>query len=680
MILTFNAEKVTVAVEIAEDGGACLKHFARGACLDERVKKAKWCPLAEVHLSGENANDHHGFKHTGSYGSYALKYVSHTESVTPTGKRIDILLTEGRVNVTVSYEFYHGADVVRAWTTVQNVGSEPVGLEYVSSLAYTGLDALSGTVAAKNICVGVPHNGWYRECDWRFYTLPELGLDRISGFSSTRISFSNTGTWSSKEYLPMGYVENKDAGEGWLFQIEHNGSWQWEISEIDKMLYLKVGGPNEQEHQWYRELKPGECFESVKVAVAMAENFEAAVSEMTKYRRLIFCNSKENATLPVIFNDYMNCLMGDPTEEREYPMIDKAAEAGAEYYCIDAGWYADGGWWETVGEWLPCERRFPDIRRVLNYIRQKGMIPGLWLEIEVMGIHCPLAAQWEDECFFLRHGKRVIDHGRYQLDFRHPRVRAHATAVVDRLVRDYGVGYIKMDYNIEAGIGTEVDADSFGDGLLAHQRAYLSWLDETLARHPALVWENCSSGGMRMDYAMLSRAHLQSVTDQTKYDRMAAISAGAPSAVLPEQAAIWSYPLASADADATAFNMISAMLQRIHLSGKITELSAGSFALMKEGIAAYKAYRALIPTALPVWPLGMPTQQDAVVAMGLRCADRTLLAVWHPAEGEASAFIPNDGTPRILYPSCSDCTLTAADGGFCVKFQRSNTAVLIEIC
>ena len=65
--------------------------------------------------------------------------------------------------------------------------------------------------------------------------------------------------------------------------------------------------------------------------------------------------------------------------------------------------------------------------------------------------------------------------------------------------------------------------------------------------------------------------------------------------------------------------------------------------------------------------------------IGDRAFYRTLLAVWHPAEGEVSAFIPTDGTPRILYPSCSDCTLTAADGGFCVKFQRSNTAVLIEI-
>jgi alpha-galactosidase len=34
-----------------------------------------------------------------------------------------------------------------------------------------------------------------------------------------------------------------------------------------------------------------------------------------------------------------------------------------------------------------------------------------------------------------------------------------------------------MDYNINAGIGTETGAGSFGDGLLQYNRAYLAWLD-----------------------------------------------------------------------------------------------------------------------------------------------------------------------------------------------------------
>lgn len=162
------------------------------------------------------------------------------------------------------------------------------------------------------------------------------------------------------------------------------------------------------------------------------------------------------------------------------------------------------------------------------------MTPGIWLEIEVMGINCPIVGQFEDECFFMRHGKRVIDRGRYQFDFRNKKVYQFASAVIDRVVGEYGVGYIKFDYNIDAGSGTENYADSFGDGLLAHNRAYLNWIEDIKQKYPDLIIENCSSGGMRMDYAMLAAHHIESVSDQEDFRDTAYLAAAAPTAVLPE--------------------------------------------------------------------------------------------------------------------------------------------------
>lgn len=680
MILDFSQNGIAFLIEITEDNSAFLKCFTNGEPLDKREKKARWCPLVELQISGTNPDDHHGAKHTGSYGSYALKYISHKEEQTQNGNLVFFLLSDGCINATVYYQFYNDIAVVRSWTVVENKGEIPAGIEYVSSFAYTGLDDGECLGAEQNIRVAIPHNDWVRELNWRFYSLPELGINRISDFSTKRLSFSNTGTWSSKEFLPMGFVENEDTKHCWFWQIENNGSWHWEIGEIANMLYLKIAGPTEQENGWYKELKVGESFESVKIAIAVANNFDTAICEMTKYRRKIFRNNKENAKMPVIFNDYMNCLWADPTEEKEYPMIDKAAEAGAEYYCIDAGWYAEGGWWETVGEWLPCEKRFPNgIKKVLDYIRDKGMVPGLWLEIEVMGIHCPLAKEFEDECFFIRHGKRVIDHGRYQLDFRNPKVRAYATAVMDRIVGEYGVGYIKMDYNIDGGLGTELCADSFGDGLLQCNRAYLDWIDEICAKYPYLIWENCSSGGMRMDYSMLSRCHIQSVSDQTKYTCMAPIAAAAPTAVLPEQAAIWSYPLADADCDAVSFNMVNALLQRIHLSGKLTELSQETFQLVQEGIKIYKNYRQFILSALPYWPLGTPSQKSTWTSMGLANKDKKLLAVWRLQGENVSTSIPMNGNVEVVYPKTSDIIVKKKEDCIELTLPRQNMAVLLEI-
>ena len=423
---------------------------------------------------------------------------------------------------------------------------------------------------------------------------------------------------------------------------------------------MALSGPTEVQSHWFKQLKPGESFTSVPVAVGVSEGcFDTAMGELTKYRRMIRRPNKDNENLPVIFNDYMNCLFGDPTTEKELPLIDAAAAMGCEYYVIDAGWYAPGEWWDSVGEWQQCYERFPNgIEEVTDYIREKGMVPGVWLELEVMGINCEKAKSVPDDWFFIRHGKRVYDRSRYQLDFRNPAVIDHVNEVIDRVVNQYGVGYIKMDYNIEPGIGTELYADSVGQGMLEHERAYLKWLDGVFAKYPDLVIENCSSGGLRTDYAMLARYSIQSTSDQEDYRNYATIAANAGAALTPEQAAIWSYPLKDGDEEETIYNMVNALLLRIHQSGHLAQLSKERHALVKEGIEYYKSIRQDIKKALPVWPNGFATSLDHFLCAGWKVEGKSYLAVWR-RYGETSEYdIPleklTDGKPvkevRLAYP------------------------------
>ena len=195
------------------------------------------------------------------------------------------------------------------------------------------------------------------------------------------------------------------------------------------------------------------------------------------------------------------------------------------------------------------------LKEVINRIRSKGMVPGLWLEPEVVGIHSPLKDK-PDAWFFMRHGRRVIDHSRFLLDMRNPEVRIHLDSVVERIVGEFGVGYLKMDYNVDGLEGTESHADSFGQGLLENNRSPDVVVRGLLNRYPDLTIENCGSGGGRMDYAMLSRLQLQSSSDQGDYRKFPAIVAGASAGVVPEQLVIWSYPMAGCDPD-TSFNWLT---------------------------------------------------------------------------------------------------------------------------
>lgn len=691
--LNFCENGLNMVIEVDDLNDVRLLHLSPLPYDEKNHKNAeqkKRSRLVEVQVTGENQDDHHGLKHTRTNPGFLLKYRMHRDYRNDYGRKLEIALEKDGLEVISHIQFYDGIRVISSWTEVINNSAVNRGLEYVSTFALTGIEKEGAESWDKKCLLYIPHNTWYGELQWKKYTLPQLGLYPFNDSSSLkRISIGSTGTWSTAEYLPMGCFRNTESKLSLLWQIEHNGSWHWEVSDQAGHLYLQLSGPTENEGGWFKNLKPNESFVSVPAAVAMVRSgFEEAVREMTRYRRRIRRVNEDNIKLPVIFNDYANCLDGNPTAEKLLPLIDAAAKAGCEYFCIDAGWYSDGEWWDGVGEWKPSKMRFPEgIKEPFDYIRSKGMIPGLWLEIEVMGIRCPLAGKLPDEWFFMRHGKRIIDHGRYQLDFRNPEVRKYADDVVDRLVKEYGAGYIKMDYNINAGTGTELRADSFGDGLLEHNRAYISWLKKLFERYPGLVIENCGSGGMRMDYAMLKQHSIQSITDQSDYIKNAHICVSAPTALTPEQSAVWSYPGRGADKEEVVFNIINAMLQRIHLSGNIPALSEEGFELVREGIECYKKIREDIPKALPFWPLGLPGFSDEWAGLGLELEDKAYIAVWRFNGRDSVCMLPVNryrgikAKVRCFYPSYENCKFewNGVDGVLRAELPQENCARLFEL-
>lgn len=653
--------------------------------------KQRWARLVELQAAGFNQHDHHGNKYTGTNPGGLLRYLNHASTRTPLGPLWEIRQNGGGLVVSSYFQFLGELPACRTWTVIQNVDSDEMLIEFVSSLALFGVSLGGASTWQEKLRLHVADNSWCAECQWRSGSLRDFGLSAAyrgqegSGFSLKRVAISSQGTWSSLEYLPMAGLENTETGSMLLWQIEHNGSWYWEISDVAHELFLRVSGPTYREGLWSKKLAAGEKFESVPVTFTRVDGgLEAALGALTRARRLLRRRHPDTETLPVIFNDYMNCLWGNPTTEALLPIIDKAAEVGAEYFVIDAGWYAELGetWWESVGAWQPSATRFPaGLGEVIQRIRSKGMIPGLWLEIEVMGINCPLVRQLPDEWFFVRDGKRVIDHGRYQLDFRNPEVRTHADGTIERLVREFGIGYLKMDYNINAGPGTDIASDSPGDGLLEHNRAYLDWTRSVFERYPQLIIENCSSGGLRMDYAQLSVHSIQSVSDQTDYRLNAIIAAACASAVTPEQAALWSYPLKGADEEEVIFNMVSVLLLRIHQSGCLHEISPAGLQLVKEGIAVYKRIRSDIPKGIPFWPLGLPGFGDGWAAFGLDCGNNGYLAVWRfDAESRSGKISLPAGSKKetfqCIYPEAHSSKIAWSGDKVAITLPRAHSARL----
>ena len=675
---SWNAGDLHFEFSISE--GRLRQHLFLPSGVQAPQDSMQWSgPETGLLCTGEDSPDS-GMKLSGGSPGLRLQFVAKDEQRNDKGKTLTLRHTDRDLNLDIQshYEAFDGLPVVRRHVEISNTGEGPIGIEYLSSAMLHGL--ADPTHYDGQLKIWIAYNSWMAEGQWHSYRPSELGFVENMRTSWSQASAASVGSWSTEKYLPMAVVENTKLGVAWFWQIEHNGSWYWEISNLAERgirssdVYAYLGGPDQLHSQAWKNLEPGKTYKTVPVAIGCVRGgFQEAVQALTSYREQI-CIRKRSAqhlACPVIFNDYMNCLWGDPTEEKELPLIDAAAEAGCEYFVIDAGWYAERSedWSSTVGAWQPSKTRWPrGIRFVLDRIREKGMVPGLWLEPEVAGKHSTLAEK-PDNWFFLRHSQRVIKNSRLLLDFRNPEVRSYLDNVVERLVNEYGVGYIKMDYNTDTLEGTSLKADSLGQGLLEHNRAVLNWLDGLLDRYPELVIENCGSGGGRMDYGMLSHTQLQSCTDQEEYLRLPAIATGASAGVAPSQLALWSYPRQGADADQASFNMVTAMLLRIHQSGHLAGLDVPAAVQVKEGIRIYKKIiREHIPDAVPFYPLGMPDVTNATkpVALGIRSPNRSFLAIWR-IDGDAEVRVPQVTRAEILYPkdlgivihsSGEECSLT----------------------
>ncbi len=610
----------------------------------------EYCREVEMLITGEGRNFAARSRCLGGCG-HKLAYVGIHKKLSEAGAlyRIEYFRADKGLKVFSNYLFPdNDISAVRRWVDVVNTSAQSVGLEYVASSVLYHIGHQGAENNFKNIAVYLPFSSWSAESQWKCFSLEQIG---VIGADSSHYRSKCLGSRSSAEMSPTAIIHDTENDLSYFFQIEHSSSWMWEIGNLfiksQHGLYLTAGGPDEENGHWWKRLAPGESFSSVPVSIGCVRGgFERAVEEMTKYRRAA-CKRPHKADdgLPIIFNDYMNCLWGNPTVAAELPKVKAASRMGCEYYVMDSGWYAKPGehWWPGVGHWLPDKDRFGEngFMAVMDYIRECGMVAGLWIESEVVGVNNSLAHK-PDSWFLCRHNQRIIYNSRYFLNLRNPQVRAYLDSVIDRFVNEYGIGYIKNDYNIDLLQGTDTDADSFGDGLLEHTRALYDWIEGIHVRHPSLIWENCAAGGLRTDYGILSRAQIQSSSDLDDYSQYSALSIGCSASILPEQTAVWAYPTIADDEEHTIYNMVNAMLFRIHLSGQIDTLESNCELLVKEALDYYKSSRHLIVKSHPVYPLGIPgvNEDNCWMAIGMKSGKIMRLALWRKNAPEPTCYVP----------------------------------------
>ncbi len=562
-------------------------------------------PETEIQINNEPRCVHCGTRWIACATSRRAVYQNHVISDDGLGSNTLVITSVDQttgLQIDNHYIVYEDSQVLTRYTVLKNTSLIPINIQHLGSFSVHGMPFFTDGIPERDIYIHSFPSSWTWEGQYKITSATDAGLFSKNNLSSWRVE--NTGSWSSKDYIPFFIIEQKSKNIFWAVQIEHSGSWRFELGGGgvgEGPLYMQGGLGNFMYAHWSKMLAPGEKFESIKASLSCTSGEIDDVMNIFQNHRVLrqIKKSSTDAILPIIFNEWRS-TQGAVREQTINNHLAVLENSGIEIYTIDAGWYMDygnatisGDWFSHAGDWDPHPSRFPNgFRQTADRIRKAGMIPGIWTEIEIVGIDSKAFTDKTDLFMFNETG--FVESGsRRFLYFGDQKTRDYATGIYEKLIQD-GFGYFKIDYNVDCGLGCLNSGDSLGQGLLDHVRGYYLWLDGLRKKHPEVIFENCSSGGNRLDYGLLSRSDLASVTDQSDWFRLGAIFYGVSSYIHPSQVGIWSVVKEELEERELVFSMINSMMGRMHISGMIEQLSESKRQIVTDAIVFYKRWREII--------------------------------------------------------------------------------------
>lgn len=474
-------------------------------------------------------------------------------------------------------------------TKFTNGTSRPVTLEMLASFSLCGMTPFHAADAPGRLKVHRFRSGWSAEGRHECRSIEELHLERSwSGAAAFSERFGQLGTMPVRRWFPFVAVEDTVAGVFWGARLEWAGSWQMEISRQHDDVCLSGGLADREFGHWAKTLQPGESMETPTAQLACVHgSFDDLCDRFTAAQdAAVNLQPETEQDLPVIFNEWCT-TWGDPSHEKICSIADRLKGSGVRYLVIDAGWYKsdDTDWSSGHGDWIPSKQLFPNgLKAVADAVRERGLIPGLWFEMETVGSQSTAFALGEH--FLMRDGIPITVRERRFWDLNNPAAVACLTEKVIDLLESCGFGYLKVDYNETAGLGCD-HPDSQGEGLRVQIEATYRFFDGLRKRLPALVIENCSSGGHRLEPSMLARTAMSSFSDAHELVEIPIIAANLHSLLLPRQNQIWAVLHPQDTFQRLNYSLAATFLGRMCLSGDVESLPETAWSLVREALALY---------------------------------------------------------------------------------------------
>lgn len=395
-------------------------------------------------------------------------------------------------------------DILEKWVTVKNTGKKNnIKIENLQSASiHLPPDAYNLTHMAGE---------WGHEFQLRNTALTE-GIKTLQARDFK--SFANPN-W----FMVRPAKENEDiSGSAWFGTLQYSGNWRLDFDKSFNGKLQITGGINFWDTDW--TLKPGITFETPKFIIGFTRSgSEGAAQNLTAYiRKTVLPASFRDKPKPVLYNSWYATTF-NVNEEQQLALAKIAKEIGVELFVIDDGWFKGrNDDHAALGDWTVDKQKFPNgLQPMIKKINDMGMDFGIWVEPEMVNPNSDLYRTHPDWVFHFPN--RTRHEGRHQLMLNLARedVYQYLLQSLSVLLQENNIRFIKWDHNrtlSEPG-WPDAPANEQREVRIRYITNLYRLIDTLRTRFPNVLFEDCSSGGGRVDLGMLSRMDQAWASDNT---------------------------------------------------------------------------------------------------------------------------------------------------------------------
>jgi alpha-galactosidase len=548
-----------------------------------------------------------------------LAYVSHEIR----GDTLEIHSKDIRYALTVdlSYRVYPRSDIIEKHSVIRNQTNQPATVESAQSGVWY-------VPAGEGYRLSYLTGRWAGETQLRREPI-EPGKKVLESRRGNTSHFLNP--WFALDGGPTGQTADEEHGRVWFGAIGWSGNWKLVVEETPAQQVRVTGGFNDFDFGYL--LKPGESLETPAFYGGFTDQgFGESSRIMHAFERTeILPDRAAPHARPVLYNSW-EATTFKVNEAGQKELADKAARIGVELFVMDDGWFGQRNDDHAgLGDWTVNPRKFPNgLKGLIDYVNHLGMKCGLWVEPEMVNPNSDLYRAHPDWAMHFNDRPRSEERNQLILNMARDDVREHIFAVLDKLVSENHIEFLKWDMNRNFGEPgwPEAAASEQKQIWVKYVENVYNIIDRLRAGHPGLEIESCSGGGGRVDLGILKRVDEVWTSDNTEaFDRLR-IQEGFTNAYAPKVMMAWVTDVPNLNGRSTPlqYRFLVAMQGSLGIGSNLNHWTDADFALGARMV-------------------GIDKQIRGTVQQG------NLYRLFSPREGEftANEYVAADGKQAVLF-------------------------------